>query len=193
MKYYSISLFFFVSFALSAQNNTVKTANNSPTNSQASTKSEIKKIEINWMTWEEAYEANKLNPKKVFVDIYTSWCGWCKKMDKSTFQDAGIIKELNDNFYAIKFDAEQKNNIIFNEATFKYVGQGRRGSHQLAYALLDGRMGYPAFVMLDENFHRIVLAPGYKRADELMVQLKYSSTEAYKKINYQEFEKGYKQ
>jgi len=71
--------------------------------------------------------------------------------------------------------------------TFSYVGQGRRGSHQLAYALLDGRMSYPSFVLLDEKFQRIMLAPGFKTPENLMPQLKYTSTEAYKKQNFEEF------
>lgn len=145
---------------------------------------------INWMTWEEAQAANKIKPKKIFVDIYTHWCGWCKKMDTSTFVDPDIVKAMNEDFYAVKFNAEQKEDIVFNDATFSYVAQGRRGSHQLAYALLDGRMSYPSFVLLDENFHRIMLAPGYKTPEKLMPQLKYTSTEAYKKQNFDQFSKA---
>jgi len=29
--------------------------------------------EINWMTWEEAQEANKKTKKKIFIDVYTEW------------------------------------------------------------------------------------------------------------------------
>ena len=35
---------------------------------------------INWMTWEEAVEANEKRAKKIFIDFYTNWCGWCKKI-----------------------------------------------------------------------------------------------------------------
>jgi len=142
---------------------------------------------INWMTWEEAYNANKKQPKKIFIDIYTDWCGWCKKMDKSTFMDAEVIKTINDHFYAVKFNAEQKNEIEFNGAKFKLTSQGRNGTHQLAYALLDGRMGYPAFVTLDEQFHRIVKSPGFKKPKELIRELKYVHTESYKKVNLTDF------
>jgi len=144
---------------------------------------------INWMTWEEAYEANKKEPRKIFIDVYTDWCGWCKKMDKSTFIDASVVKELNENFYAVKFDAEMKKDIDFNGATFSFAGSGRRGSHQLAFALLDGRMSYPSFVLLDENFGRIMLAPGYKTPEQLVPQLTYTSSEAYKKQNFDAYAK----
>lgn len=143
--------------------------------------------QINWMSWEEAYEANKKEPKKIFIDIYTDWCGWCKKMDKETFVDPKVVDALNKDFYAIKFDAEQKKDILFNDATFSYVKAGRRGSHQLAYALLDGRMGYPAFVLLDESFSRVMLNPGYQKSNALLKQLAYTSTESYKTINFDKF------
>lgn len=142
---------------------------------------------IQWMSWEEAVEANKENPKKIFIDVYTDWCGWCKKMDKSTFTDPQIVKQLNDDFYAVKFDAEQKQEINFNGNTFKFVAAGRRGYHQLAYALLDGRMGYPAFVYLNESFERIMLSPGYKQVDQLSKELSFASSEAYKDQSWDDF------
>lgn len=145
---------------------------------------------INWMSWEEAVEANKKEPKKVFIDVYTDWCGWCKKMDKTTFMNPDIVKAINEDFYAIKFDAEQKEVINFNGAEFKFINQGRRGVHQLAYALLDGRLGYPAFVFLDEEFSRIMISPGYKQVDQLIKELDFSATGAYKEKSWEDFSKS---
>ena len=145
---------------------------------------------INWMTWDEAIEANKKKPKKIFVDVYTDWCGWCKKMDKSTFVDPAIVKNINENFYAIKFDAEQKETITFDGNEFKFVNQGRRGVHQLAYSLLDGRMGYPAFVFLDETFSRIMISPGYKEPKQLQKELEFTKTEAYKKTSWEAYSRA---
>jgi len=101
-------------------------------------------------------------------------------MNSTTFKEAAVVAEMSQNFYAVKFDAEQKDNIDFNGATFKFVNQGRRGIHQLAYALIDGRAAYPTFVMLDENFERILLSPGYKKSPEMVKELQYVSSETYK-------------
>ena len=69
---------------------------------------------VQWMTFEEAIEANKDNPRKIFVDIYTDWCGWCKKMDAQTFNHPDIASYMNDNYYNVKFNAEQKGEVVFN-------------------------------------------------------------------------------
>jgi len=44
--------------------------------------------------------------KPIFVDVYTTWCGPCKKMDRTTFQDQKVSKVLNENFTCLKWDAE---------------------------------------------------------------------------------------
>ena len=143
--------------------------------------------DVKWYSWEEASELSKTSPKKVFVDVYTDWCGWCKKMDASTFKDAEIVNYLNDNFYPVKFNAEQKDQISFNGTDFKFIAQGRRGVHQLASALLDGRMGYPAFVLLDESFARIMISPGFKKAPQLQQELTFAKEEKYKKMSWEAY------
>lgn len=143
---------------------------------------------INWLSWEEAMEMNKENPKKIFIDLYTDWCGWCKKMDKSTFVDSSVVEYMNENFYAIKFDAEQKEAITFQGHTFNFKKGGRRGSHELASALLNGRMSFPSFVMMTSEMERIMISPGFKKAPEMLKQLKFASEDKYKEMPYGAYE-----
>jgi thioredoxin-related protein len=148
---------------------------------------------IKWYTFEEALELNQKNPKKMFIDVYTDWCGWCKKMDKFTFTDPAVAAYLNENYYPVKFNAEQKESVDFKGYTLKYLPDaGRRGVHELAYALLDGRMGYPAFVYLDKNQDRITISPGYKEADAMLTELQFIGEEHYNSMSFEEF-KGQKQ
>jgi len=62
--------------------------------------------EVNWLTWNEAAElaATDKNPKKVFIDVYTDWCGWCKKMDKDTFQNPTVAAYMSENYYMVKLE-----------------------------------------------------------------------------------------
>lgn len=142
---------------------------------------------IKWLSWQEAMELSKTSPKKFFVDVYTDWCGWCKKMDATTFQDPNVIKYMNENFYAVKLNAEMKDEILFNNHTFKWVKTGRNGVHTLAYSLLEGKMSYPSFVTLNESYDRIAIMPGYKQPDQLLRELRFAAEEVYKDKSWDEF------
>jgi thioredoxin-related protein len=147
---------------------------------------------VKWMSFEEAVEKSKTEKRKIFIDVYTYWCGWCKVMDKSTFPDPEIAKLLNENFYPVKFDAEQTADINFDGHTFKYVSQGNRGVHQLAASLLNNQMSYPNFVFLDENFKMIGNIPGYRKPDEFHLYLSFIGLDYYQKTSINDYQKEYK-
>lgn len=143
--------------------------------------------DLTWLSWDEMVDAQAENPRKVLVDVYTEWCGWCKKMDASTFVDPTVVDYLQANFYVVKFDAEQKGDIEYRGHTLKFKPGGRRGSHELAVALLNGRMSYPSLVYLDENLDRINISPGFKQAPDLMKELEYIADEHYRTATFQEY------
>jgi thioredoxin-related protein len=144
---------------------------------------------IKWMTFEQAVALNKTTPKKFVIDVYTDWCGWCKVMDRETFTKPEIIKYVNDNYYAVKLNAEQKEDIIFDNKTFSYVAQGRGGYHTFAASLLDNNMGYPTLVYLTERFERVVISPGFKKPEQLMKELKFTGDNAYAKMTWDDYMK----
>jgi thioredoxin-related protein len=109
--------------------------------------------EIKWLKFEEAVAATEANPKMLFVDVYTDWCGWCKKMDKETFTDPAVIKYINETFYAVKMNAED------NKRTFDFKGKS------YTEAKMAGAMrvqSYPNFVIIDPTLMNITQMPGYR-------------------------------
>lgn len=147
---------------------------------------------VKWYTWEEAIELNKKNPKKIFIDIYTEWCGWCKRMDKTTFNQKDVANYLNTYFYPVKMDAEMKREIQYQGFTFDYISQGRRGYHTLAASLLNNKLSFPSCVAMDEKVDRITIIPGYREADAMMVILRFIKEEKYKTMTFAEYEKSLK-
>lgn len=129
--------------------------------------------EILWLTFEEAHRLNEIAPKRWVIDISTSWCGWCKKMDRDTFSDSLIVEFVSDNFYAVALDGEYKNEIKVGEQTFKFVEEGRRGYHELPAALMGGKMSYPTIVFLDDQMRNLSPLPGYKGPKDFMALLEY--------------------
>ena len=144
---------------------------------------------INWMTFEEAVKLNETNPKKIFIDVYTDWCGWCTKMDQTTFTDKNVVAYMNENFYAVKFNAEQAEPIEFSGYTFtnKNPNGVRKGTHELAQALLQGKMSYPSYVFMNENNQLITTVPGYIEAYNFLYILKYFGSDAFKTQSWEEY------
>lgn len=145
---------------------------------------------VKWISFEEAVKANTETPKLVMVDTYTDWCGWCKRMDATTFKDPKVVAYLGEHFYSVKFDAEQKETLFFKGHEFKYIENGRRGYHQMAYSLLDGKMSYPSIVFLDEEMNRITISPGYQSGADFIVVLKFVVEKAYLTQSFDDFKVG---
>lgn len=143
--------------------------------------------EINWLSWDEMITAQKKEKRKVIIDVYTDWCGWCKHMDKTTFKDASVATYVNKKLYAVKLDAESRSNFEFNGHTFKYIQQGRSGINELAYSLLDGKLSYPSIVYLNENFERIIISPGYKDNNAMLKEVTYVGDEVYSTKTWEQY------
>lgn len=143
---------------------------------------------IEWMSFEEAMALNEENPKHFFIDVYTDWCGWCKKMDASTFVDPVIVELMNEHFYAVKLDAEQKDTIMFQDNAFVNPDpDGRRSSHQMAQALLKGKMSYPSFVFLNTKSEWLTVVAGFRKAPDMEQVLSYFGNGIYEEKSWEQF------
>ncbi|UOY05334.1 DUF255 domain-containing protein [Muricauda sp. SCSIO 64092] len=147
---------------------------------------------VQWMTWQEAVTLAQTEalPKKTFVDVYTDWCGWCKKMDKDTFQNPEVVAYMQEHFYMVKLDAEGKDPIEFQGKTFTYVPSGRKGYHELAATLLRGEMSYPTVVFLDEELNVLSPVPGYKKVGPFLQLARYFGDNIYKEKDWNSYVSG---
>jgi thioredoxin-related protein len=147
---------------------------------------------LNWLTLEEAEKKMAKQPKKLLIDVYTDWCGWCKVMDQQTFQHPTIAKIINQYFYPVKFNAEQKEDIVFRGRTFKYIPNGRSGYNELAAEILQGKLSYPTIVYMDEEFNVIQPVPGFYKPADIEPVLKFFGTNAYKTTDWATYQANFK-
>ena len=152
--------------------------------------------EIKWLTMEEALTLHKRQPRKIIVDMYTDWCGWCKKMDREVYENPGIVKYLNENYYVVKFNTEKyTNDIEYAGNTFKFIpppNGGRNGIHELAYLLMNRQASYPTTVFINEELQPIQAIPGYQQADFFEVVITYIGEDKYKNTPWTEYQSSYK-
>lgn len=148
--------------------------------------------EIHWVSFEKAIELNKTNPKFILIDVYTDWCGWCKKMDKDTYSNAVIIDYINTHYYAVKLDGEEKENITFKNHVFKFKQEGRRKYHELPAALMSGKLSYPTTLFMNEKEELIDKIPGYLNTELMEKILAFHAIKDVKAKKWPAFEKNFK-
>jgi thioredoxin-related protein len=111
---------------------------------------------IQWLSFEALEDSLAVHPKKVFIDFYTDWCQYCRKMDKVVFTKPTVIDVLGKEYYVVRFNAESESVVAFGGQQFinDQVGKTRRPLHQLAQllALRKGQFVAPTLVFLDEEF-----------------------------------------
>ena len=146
--------------------------------------------EVKWLSWDEAAKLaeTEQNPKKIFIDVYTDWCGWCKKMDKDTFQNAEVAEYMSKNYYMVKLDGEGKEPIVFRGKTFKFVPSGRNGYHEFAAALMQGKMSYPTTIFLDEKMNMLSPGPGYQKPEPFLKIAKYFGENIHKEKDWNTYD-----
>jgi len=144
--------------------------------------------QVKWHTITEASEA-KIGEKMYFVDFYTSWCGYCKKMDRETFSDPTVAKLLNKYYYPVKFDAEGSQTVNWFGKTYRPATTGRSRQHEFARGL----QGYPTFVLYKADGSVLQSIPGFYSPREFSVILWYFASGDCEKYPYERYQKIFDQ
>jgi thioredoxin-related protein len=145
----------------------------------AETKSAANKAEVEWLGYDEGLAKAAKEEKPIMINFYTTWCGYCKKMDRSTFKDPKVVNFLEDNFVTIRINAESTKMVSHD---------GERISLR-RLARLYGVRGYPTFWFLDSKGEKIGPAPGYKTSEAFLPLLRYVGGSHYKTMSYENFVK----
>lgn len=147
---------------------------------------------IKFMKWEEAAAKTQVIPKKIFVDIYTPWCGPCKIYGQR-MEDPEIAKYINEKYYAVKFNGESADTVRMGDKVYtnpNYIsGAFRNSTHQLTMAL--GVQAYPTTLIFDEN---LVLIQQFSGAQDKLVLdqiLHYFGENKYQTQKWEDFLKEY--
>lgn len=140
--------------------------------------------EINWISFDQLDSLYKENPKPILVDLYTTWCGWCKKMDNDTYRNKKLVEYVNQNFYAIKFDAEYRKKIQYNGRTFSYEPRSRVNGLALA---LTNALSFPTTILIYKLGETPAPISGYLSAKQLEGPLKYYGSRSADSMSFQQF------
>lgn len=114
--------------------------------------------EIKWLGFNEGYALAKKTKKIMLVDVYTDWCGWCKRMDRDAYGKSEIIDMVSKDFVPIKFNPE------IEGVTYTFNGKTYSGG-ELAGAISDYKLsGYPTTIFIQPKNNKKNIVVGYKDA-----------------------------
>lgn len=158
---------------------------------------------VNWISFNKALELNKTTPKAILVDVYTDWCGPCKRMDKLVYQNDKIASFINENYYAVKLNGEGKDSVAYQGKEFKFVTYndkyGREKiSNEFAQAILNtgkkmgGKSAYPTTAFFNNEAKMIQAVSGSLSKEEFEKILAYFKDPNYSSVPWAEFQKNFK-
>jgi thioredoxin-related protein len=110
-------------------------------------------------------EGFNANPKPIVLYFHTDWCSYCAIQSKQLKKDTSISKMLNNDFYFIDFNAESREQIIFNGSNYKGA---KNSTHELVQSFFPNsrQIAYPAWVILDKNYKLIFNHQGLLKPDK---------------------------
>ncbi|MCL5267098.1 MAG: DUF255 domain-containing protein [Bacteroidetes bacterium] len=135
---------------------------------------------LKWTNFTEGVKEAKATNKKVLIDVYTNWCGWCKKMESDTYSDQKVKDYLVKNFVLVRLNAESDTKEVIDTTEITDA--------QLASAFRVN--GYPTTIFLESNGHPITAAPGYMGPAKFLEVLEYIGGDFYRKMGFDEFLKS---
>jgi thioredoxin-related protein len=144
---------------------------------------------IAWLTVDEAAAKLQQEPKPVLIDLYTTWCGWCKQMDRKTYSNKQVAQYLTDKFYTVKLDAETHNTVSWQGKTYQFDPQYR--CNQFAVYLSHGQLEFPTTIIIAPGYEPQAI-PGYMEPKEIEMLLKYFGEGAYRNKSFDEYRQGFR-
>jgi thioredoxin-related protein len=134
-------------------------------------KAEAAATPLPWRELEAGLAEAKKAGKPILVDVVTDWCGWCKRMDRTTYADAGVRDYLSEAFVPVRVDAEEEG----RRATY-----GDRVVTYRQFADGFGITGYPTTVFLAADGTLITTVPGFVQPERFLLVLHYIGDGHYK-------------
>ncbi len=142
---------------------------------------EVDTTKINWIPYDEGLELAKAKNKHVLVNFTTAWCGFCKKMNATTFKEPEVIKMMNENFITVMVDGDSRKELNVNG--YKIT---ERDLSRSEYRVT----GYPAYWFLKPDGEKLGVLPGYQQAQVFLDVLYFMKEKLYDKMTFEEYLKA---
>ena len=136
------------------------------------------KPELKWKPFDNGFLDAQKGRKKLMLDVYTDWCGWCKKLDRDVYGDEQVSRYLNEKYVVVKLNAEDTSIVSYKDKKYS----------KIALARSFGVSGYPTIIFFDSNGDAINSLGGYVAADKFLQIVKYIGGDYYKSMTWEKYQ-----
>jgi uncharacterized protein YyaL (SSP411 family) len=123
--------------------------------------------EIRWRPWSaETFDDAIRADRPILLNLTAVWCGWCQRMDETTYSDGELIDLINAELVPIRVDADQ-----FPHVQERYIASGWPTN---AFLTPTGEVLWAGTYVEPEEFGKVaagVLAAWRERREELQVEI----------------------
>lgn len=133
---------------------------------------------VDWLPFEEAVEKAMQEGKKIMIDVYAPWCGYCRRMHVETYADDQVQDYLAEHFITTRVNGDS------SDDSYHLHGRTLSGV-ELGYHL--GARGFPTTVFLNDEAQYLAPLPGFVAGADLMTVLRYIATDAYETQDFETF------
>lgn len=130
-----------------------------------------------WVSLETAERQALDEGKYIVLDIYTEWCGYCRRMNRETYADQRVNEALDRFFYPVRIDAESSENVTFQGSTYEM--------RDLAVEF--GVRSYPTTVFISPDGEVIAAQTGFIEPETFHRMLSFVGSESYKDKTFREY------
>ncbi|MEA2053989.1 MAG: thioredoxin domain-containing protein [Candidatus Thermoplasmatota archaeon] len=111
--------------------------------------SDIEISSITWMSYEAGLQKGGNEGKPILIDFYADWCGPCKQMDATTYENPEVIKAVTESFVAVKVNVDEWQFISYQYEIYRI----------------------PTTVYLDSHGNEVYRTIGYRSASRFLTDM----------------------
>ena len=146
----------------------------------------ITRLNLNWLTMEELPKAMETSPKKVLIDIYNNYSISQTVMRLQVYNDPEVANYIKQYYYPVLLN--YKSEEVFEFKGVKYANSNHpNGYHQFAIAALEGKMRFPAFLILDEKLNLLDRVQFFTDKELFMNISEFFAQDIYKTKDFKTF------
>lgn len=143
---------------------------------------------IPWISIEEAAAKAQQLQKPILIDLYTTWCGWCRQMDRKTYSNKKVAEYLSDKFYTVRLDAETRATITWQGKSYDFDPQYK--CNMFAVYLAHGRLEFPTTIIIAPGYDPQAI-PGYMEPKDLELLVKFFGEGDYRTRSFDDYQKSF--